>query len=27
VGATYVLFRKSARERNDNRERHGLRAE
>lgn len=25
--ATYVLFRKSARERNDNRERHGLRAE
>lgn len=27
VGATHVLFRKSARERNDNRERHGLRAD
>jgi DNA-nicking Smr family endonuclease len=26
VGATYVLFRKSARERDENRERHGLRA-
>src|SRR5690606_33251926 len=26
VGATYVLFRKSTREREENRERHGLRA-